>query len=123
MSSKAILQLTLRRDRAAAGDARRALEKAMLPGDTGALHTTALLTTELVNNAVLHGCGDEVRVEVRVSSGALRVEVADDGNGFDPRQRTVREDPGGWGLDLVDALASDWGMFEGSTHVWFELRV
>lgn len=123
MSSKAILQLTLRRDRAAAGDARRALEKATLPGDTGALHTTALLTTELVNNAVLHGCGDEVRVEVRVSSGALRVEVADDGNGFDPRQRTVREDPGGWGLDLVDALASDWGMFEGSTHVWFELRV
>jgi hypothetical protein len=29
---------------------------------------------------------------------------------------------GGWGLSIVDALASRWGVHEGTTHVWFELE-
>lgn len=123
MRSRVLLQLMLRRDRAAAAEARRALEGVVLPGDADAHRTTALLTTELVNNAVLHGQGEEIRLDVRRTRDRLRVEVTDDGDGFDPRRRTVRDDPGGWGLEMVAALATDWGMHQGSTHVWFELRV
>lgn len=122
MSSKMLLQMTLRRDRAASAAARRALEQAPLPGNDDTHRAAALLATELINNAVLHGCGEEIRLEVTAGDDRVRVEVADDGNGFDPSQRTEREDPGGWGLGVVDALSDDWGMFEGSTHVWFELR-
>jgi signal transduction histidine kinase len=113
--------MTLRRDRAAAAAARRALEQAPLPGNADTHRAAALLATELINNAVLHGCGEEIRFEVTSADGRLRVEVADDGDGFDPAQRAEREDPGGWGLGVVDAMSDDWGMYEGSTHVWFEL--
>ena len=123
VSSELLLQMTLRRDRAAAAVARRALAAAPLPGNDDKHRATALLATELINNAVLHGCGEEIRLEVSSSSGRIRVEVTDDGSGFDPRQRTEREDPGGWGLGLVDAMSEDWGMYEGSTHVWFELSL
>ena len=51
------------------------------------------------------------------------VEVIDQGKGF---ARTVRERGfdalGGWGLDLVETIASRWGIHEGSSHVWFELE-
>ncbi len=117
-----LLQMTLRRDRSASAAARRALEQAPLPGNEDTHRAAALLATELINNAVLHGCGKEIRFEVSTEDGRVRVEVADGGNGFDPRQRTEREDPGGWGLGVVEALSDEWGMFEGSTHVWFELR-
>ena len=29
---------------------------------------------------------------------------------------------GGWGLHLVQTLSDRWGVHEGSTHVWFEIR-
>jgi hypothetical protein len=28
---------------------------------------------------------------------------------------------GGWGLRIVEQLADDWGVLEGSTRVWFQL--
>jgi anti-sigma regulatory factor (Ser/Thr protein kinase) len=122
MKSEPLIRMTLRRDRAAASAARRALEQAPLPGNEDTHRAAALLATELINNAVLHGCGEEIRFEVTAEDSRLRVEVADDGDGFDPAQRTEREDPGGWGLGVVDAISDDWGMYQGSTHVWFELR-
>jgi anti-sigma regulatory factor (Ser/Thr protein kinase) len=52
----------------------------------------------------------------------VRVEVVDQGDGFVPlaRDRPTNE-PGGWGLHLVEALADRGGVYEGSTHVWFEI--
>jgi hypothetical protein len=51
------------------------------------------------------------------------VEVIDEGSGF---ERVVREhsfeDLHGRGLDIVDAEASRWGLYEGTTHVWFEIE-
>jgi hypothetical protein len=32
-----------------------------------------------------------------------------------------KTEPGGWGLHLVEALTQRWGVFDGSTHVWFEI--
>lgn len=123
MDSQILLTLTLARDRTAASIARRELAAASLPGGPDAARATALLATELINNAVLHGRGDEIEVHVAEAGGRLRLEVKDSGNGFDPAQRTEREDPGGWGLAIVDQVADDWGVYEGSTHVWFELSV
>jgi hypothetical protein len=28
---------------------------------------------------------------------------------------------GGWGLHLVQTLSDRWGVYQGSTHVWFEI--
>lgn len=121
MDSHPVLSLTLPRDRAAAAAARRAIADVELPASEETRLALALLVTELINNAVLHGCGPEVRVAIALAGDRVRVEVTDDGNGFDPAQRAEREDPGGWGLAIVENISADWGMYRGSTNVWFEL--
>jgi signal transduction histidine kinase len=85
-----------------------------------------LLTCELVNNSVLHGQASEhdvIEVELRPTETGLRAEVTDPGAGFAPtgRERAIDE-PGGWGLVLVERLAESWGVeHDDRTRVWFEL--
>jgi anti-sigma regulatory factor (Ser/Thr protein kinase) len=89
-----------------------------------------LLLTELVTNAVRHGDANHGRpVEVRVdqSGRGLRIAVTDPGRGF---HRLERHGPdplkgGGYGLVLVERLATRWGdeREAEATTVWFELRV
>ena len=54
---------------------------------------------EALLNAVLHGCGCDprrrVRFSLRVAAGALRLSVADDGPGFDPRRLADPRGPAG----------------------------
>ena len=73
-----------------------------------------LLTSEIVTNAVRHAGlarEDTIGVAVEVSERRVRVEVADDGPGFDPSD--LPEHPpsgvGGWGLRLVDAVVGPLG--------------
>jgi anti-sigma regulatory factor (Ser/Thr protein kinase) len=89
--------------------------------------TLALLISELVNNAVRHGgAGDAalIELELRATADGVGVEVTDPGPGFAPRRRErPLEEPGGWGLVLVDQMADRWGVtHDGRTHVWFELH-
>jgi anti-sigma regulatory factor (Ser/Thr protein kinase) len=85
-----------------------------------------LLTTELVTNALKHATmSQSEQIIVRlVLHDRVRVEVIDPGPPFDPRP--VRPDPGsmnGWGLFIVDAIATSWGV-EPEGHgkkVWFEV--
>lgn len=120
MTSSVIVDLprTLR----APGQAREALET--VPQIDGSLLADAkLLVSELVSNSVKYGGDGPVRLVVRHEpSGRLRVEVVDRGGGFVPvaRDRPTTE-VGGWGLHLVESLTECWGVYEGSTHVWFEL--
>jgi anti-sigma regulatory factor (Ser/Thr protein kinase) len=90
--------------------------------DGRALDDANLLVSELVTNALVHGRGT-IRISATAYASRLRVEVADQGPGFN---RTVRERDihrlGGWGLDLVATLASRWGIHQGRSHVWFELE-
>jgi len=81
----------------------------------------ALVLTELVSNAVVHGQG-EVLLRLRLDTDTVRGEVIDQGQGFE-REMRVRgpEELGGRGLMLVERLTSRWGIHEGTTHVWFEL--
>jgi anti-sigma regulatory factor (Ser/Thr protein kinase) len=85
-----------------------------------------LLTCELVNNSVLHGEVDErqvIEIELRATDNGLRAQVTDPGPGFAPTGRTREfDEPGGWGLVLVERLAASWGVErDDRTRVWFEL--
>ena len=85
-----------------------------------------LLVSELMTNAVKYGGEGGLKLEIDIEPERLRAEIIDQGSGFEPQTRTERRlvlsDEGGWGLHLVETLADEWGVHEGSTHVWFELR-
>jgi anti-sigma regulatory factor (Ser/Thr protein kinase) len=82
-----------------------------------------LVVSELVTNAVIHAPGQPIRVSVDVDEeGVVRGEIQDRGAGGVRLRTTTPGDPGGYGLGIVDALADDWGVGDGSTLVWFELR-
>lgn len=79
-----------------------------------------LLASELATNVIRHG---QTRFTVRVwTSTVVRVEVQD-GNALNAIVRAAgRDDEGGRGLALVDALADRWGVEDrdGGKVVWFE---
>jgi len=95
--------------------ARRALE-AHLPERVrqGELELLKTLAGELVANAVIHrghhGRG-RVGLLVGASPRCLRVEVRDDGPGFEPpRAPSPRSaGDGGFGLPIIDRVATRWG--------------
>jgi anti-sigma regulatory factor (Ser/Thr protein kinase) len=116
------IEVQLPRDASASSGARRLLGESMAGKiDADVLDRSKLLVSELVNNAVLHGHG-KITLRVDRDENRLYVEVIDEGSGF---ERVVRENDfdqvGGWGLTLVEAESSRWGVHEGTTHVWFEI--
>ena|SRR5687768_3774306 len=86
----------------------------------------ALLVSELVTNGVKYGGDGRIVLQVEAGEDRMRAEIVDQGSGFEPQTRASRKmapaDEGGWGLHLVESLADEWGVHEGSTHVWFEIR-
>ena len=83
--------------------------------------TAELLTTELVTNVVRHAVGG-IGVELEWTESTLRVEVSD-GSSILPAMREFPGADGGYGLRLVEALVSEWGVdatTEGKA-VWFTL--
>jgi anti-sigma regulatory factor (Ser/Thr protein kinase) len=68
---------------------------------------------------LLHGIGT-ISLRVDVEASVVRVEVSDEGNvALAPIPTPGAH--GGRGLSIVDRLADDWGVREGSTKVWFRL--
>jgi anti-sigma regulatory factor (Ser/Thr protein kinase) len=85
-------------------------------------HTVSLLATEVVGNAVRHaGLRSDQRIVffARMSEDFARVEVADQGDGFDPDH----VDSEGYGLRLLSKLASRWDVSctDRGCKVWFEV--
>jgi anti-sigma regulatory factor (Ser/Thr protein kinase) len=116
-----LCRLEFPRDERAPAQARRAVDQLGTVCDHRTVADARLLISELVTNSVRHGDGDTVVVLLDADvPGTLRCEVIDDGTGFVPRARQ-RDAIGGWGLEMVEQLATSWGVREGSTHVWFEL--
>jgi anti-sigma regulatory factor (Ser/Thr protein kinase) len=76
-----------------------------------------LVASELVTNAYRHGEG-KIQLRLAVVEGQASVEVVDEGPPGRIKLLEREPDQGGWGLRLVDELASEWGVYEGSTHVW-----
>jgi anti-sigma regulatory factor (Ser/Thr protein kinase) len=81
------------------------------------------VVTELVNNAVMHGPGDPIQVRISVNDeGSIRGEVEDQGDGEVALREMIDDGPGGGiGLHMVQTLTDRWAVYEGSTHVWFEM--
>jgi anti-sigma regulatory factor (Ser/Thr protein kinase) len=89
--------------------------------DSRELKDAELLTSELVTNAVIHGRG-RIEVSALLDGDRLTVDVIDDGDGFAWIVHAPGPDAvGGNGLNIVDAIASHWGIYEDTSHVWFEL--
>ena len=86
-------------------------------------HTVCLLVSEIVTNCVRHsGLGDDDKIVLaaRLTPDHARIEIRDNGPGFDP---DVRHRASGFGLRMLDMLASRWGVDsdDRGTRVWFEI--
>jgi len=119
-----ILRVDIPRDRRAPSKARAAIDSLTGQVNPAVVPDAKLLVSELITNSVKYGEGGPVTLEVTSEDpNQMRVEVIDDGVGFVPVARTrAATEVGGWGLHLVETLSERWGVHEGSTHVWFELR-
>jgi anti-sigma regulatory factor (Ser/Thr protein kinase) len=119
------LDASVRATRKAAWQARRALRRLALPPPLG--DHAELLASELVTNSVRHAGlspDDLIRITADWSGTRLKVAVRA-GRGVlpPPISGSIRPAPGaesGWGLFLVNRLASRWGTAAGG--YWFELR-
>jgi anti-sigma regulatory factor (Ser/Thr protein kinase) len=119
------LTMSLGRGPEAAAEARRAIGKLRADLDPPLMETLRLLVTELVTNSGRHTAADSMTLRIAVGRAAVLTEVADTGPGFDPDcVEQAGDDNTGWGLFLVERLASSWGVkHDGpSKRVWFELR-
>lgn len=126
--------------------ARSALRAAL--HDDERYDAAALGLSELVTNALMHGrrnggAGDPIELRIAVEARGVRIAVRDTGGGFsgsrdaasrhaDRRERAARRNgddgsgrptEGGWGLEIVAAIAADWGVerCDDGTVVWFAL--
>jgi anti-sigma regulatory factor (Ser/Thr protein kinase) len=88
------------------------------------LEDLQLVVSELVTNSVKFGPSRPITLSLQISTdGLVCGEVIDQGDGEKVKVQMRREPTldGGWGLQLVDRVATAWGVREGSTHVWFEI--
>jgi anti-anti-sigma factor len=106
---------------------RAAVEAAALALPDEARDVLLLLVSEVVTNAVRHGSSDpddRIRLSLIGGAGTIRVEIEDPGPGIPewmPDDDPLRES--GWGLVMVDRLATRWGIQHDPSRVWFELDV
>jgi anti-sigma regulatory factor (Ser/Thr protein kinase) len=118
---------TFTRDPKAVGDARGVLGRIRDRIPAAKAYDASLCLSELVTNAIQHSPAaepeDELELTVELGDRALRVEVSDPGSSFEPGE--PREgDARGWGLFIVDRLASRWGVDRAErTTVWFEIEM
>lgn len=116
-------EIDIHRDARAPALARREVERLCANLEPEILPDVKLLVSEIVTNSVKYGGEGNVRLLVDSEHPRhVRVEVVDQGDGFEPEVRSrPMTDVGGWGLHLVEALSQRWGVSAGSTHVWFEI--
>jgi anti-sigma regulatory factor (Ser/Thr protein kinase) len=119
------LDLRVRAGTGSLAEVRKALGTLSIPDDI--LEDAKVLTSELVGNSVKHAglhADDRVHVTAEWSGERLRVTVHDRLRPLTPPPvaAAIRPRPGadsGWGLFIVDRIASRWGT--DGTGYWFEL--
>lgn len=120
------LEVHLEPDVHAPSKARSAIHQTLVGVNDETAETALLLVSELVTNSVRHAglkTADTVVLCIQQGPRGLHFEVQDVGIGFEHhKRRSSKEEPGGWGLYLVEQLAQRWGVNQrGPTVVWFEL--
>ena len=113
------LDTTLPRSADSVGAARRLVNERTSTLTSQQRRDAELMVSELVTNALVYGVGT-ISLRIVVEAGAVRVEVSDQGNVALALTPTPGAH-GGWGLRIIDQLANDWGVLEGSTRVWFTI--
>ncbi len=87
------------------------------------LEIVLLLSSELVSNAIQHGDGSTVQVQIKCDRSRVIVGVTDESPEV-PRLLRARDDaPSGRGIALVDRVADRWGVAtnDHGKRVWFEV--
>lgn len=118
-----MLDISLPSDVTAPEQVRRSLDEMERELQGEVFDDLQLLVTELVTNSVKFAGEGPIAVKLVASDQVIRVEVHDDGPGFEPPQgKPSLTDTDGRGLFLVESIADRWGIdANGSTCVWFEL--
>jgi anti-sigma regulatory factor (Ser/Thr protein kinase) len=97
---------------AAAAEARRQVRDAVyawgVPVDSS---TAALLTSELVTNAIRHETGGTVMITISYPADCLRVDVHDTASAKPVLLDAPADAEAGRGLRLVASLCTDWGCY------------
>ncbi|MDR2987005.1 MAG: ATP-binding protein [Nocardiopsaceae bacterium] len=106
------LRLSLHAHPSAAAEARGYVQAAIrawgVPVDP---YVAALLTSELVTNAIRHETGEKVKLFVSCSCGHLRVYVHDSSRTWPVPLNAPIDAEAGRGLTLVASLSTDWGVY------------
>jgi anti-sigma regulatory factor (Ser/Thr protein kinase) len=119
------LSISLAAGPVAAAEARRHVRAAIETwGVSADRYTAALLTSELVTNAIRYA-DDTVKLFVTCSCDHLRVYVHDTSQDWPAPLDTPVEAEAGRGLMLVDRLSTDWGWYRTSAGkaVYFTLAL
>lgn len=81
-----------------------------------------LLVSELVTNAVRHAESESFEVRLAVSPERVRLEVRDQGAGFQPKVAPREDGGGGYGLVIVERIADRWGVeHDDGGLIWLEV--
>lgn len=97
---------------AAAAEARSQVRAAICAWDVPVdPSVAALLTSELVTNAVRHEAGETVTLTIICSRGQLRVAVYDTSRVMPVLVDAPADEETGRGLMLVASLSADWGFY------------
>jgi anti-sigma regulatory factor (Ser/Thr protein kinase) len=104
--------ITLTAGPAAAGEARSQVRSAIAAWDVSDdPAVAALLTSELVTNAISHQAGETIMLVLTCSWGQLRVDVHDTSWAMPELVDAPADAESGRGLMLVASLATDWGYY------------
>jgi anti-sigma regulatory factor (Ser/Thr protein kinase) len=117
-------RLGLSLDAMAPGRARAFLREFACPQHgTGLVEDAAVLTSELVTNAVIHG-GPPIELAIECTATGLEVRVHDGSSREPQRNDAAALDTHGRGILLVDELSDRWGVNQHAgdgKDVWFRV--
>jgi anti-sigma regulatory factor (Ser/Thr protein kinase) len=103
--------------------ARQIVRSTLRGANSNAVETAALLTSELVTNSMVHAKSDP-QIFLDTREGHVYVEVRDSGaNPAIHLSEIETSEPHGWRLDMINALASSWGIkpLGDGRVIWFDL--
>ncbi len=116
-------ELTLEPTARSVKTGRDLVHRVLSGSDEGCVQTTAILTDELVANAVTHG-RPPIMLAIHRDPGGVTVAVTDCGPGRPDLRSAPLIAESGRGLTIVNVLSDEWGVDDlpDGKRVWFRMR-